>query len=398
MKGKYFVLIMFCALCALAVQGQDIRHFAFHIKGPVPTDRANTKRETGYTTQAYLNYMQSDSVYFPLSYYTDYMFYMNSRYDINDTGSNLSNELLLQSFGVMFDTILDAVLDSGYAQAIVRNVNIDSLHIILGQCNHSGLGDTIVVEIDSIDSVSGYITPIVLHADTVLTGITGMSAGNNWLNPFIITVKPNYMLNTTRFGVTVKYFGSKFDTLGFLPGFGDTNCISGGSGPIPKETRIGNRFHTLTENSLTTGYQYFFNNPQTIPTAAGSTGGLIVQCSNPSSKYWYFQDNPIGAYISFNNVTGVNELSKTEGFTVSQNYPNPFSHSAEITYTLKNTSDVGFNVTDLTGRILMKINYKHVDPGQHVINLNAANFSPGIYLYTFNINGSKVSRKMVISQ
>lgn len=395
MNKRYLVLLV-VVLAAIA-HGQDISSYAYRIKGPVPVVKNNVNRTEGNITNAYINYIQSDSAYFPLSYFMEYMFNMNSRYSINDTGSPMSNQLLLHSFTVMFDTVIDATLDTSYIPAIMRNVTVDSLNIILGQCNNSGLQDTIIVQIDSVDPF-GYATDSVLHADTVLTGIAGMSPSNNWLNPINVVVKPGYTLNSgTNFAVKVTYYGSKFDTLGFLPGFGYSNCITGGSGPVPRETRVGYTFGGLTANSLTSGYQYFFGSSQTVPSSSGSMYGLYVPCTNPASKYWYFQDNPVSAYISFTNVTGINEVNRS-GFSIMQNYPNPFTRTTSITFSLDATSDVCFYVSDIAGRVVMNTGDKKTAPGRHVINLNASQFSPGIYLYTFNINGSRVSRKMVISQ
>lgn len=395
MNKRYLALVSLF-LC-VTLHAQDISSYAYRVKGPVPVVKNNVNRTEGNITHAYINYIQSDSAYYPLSYFMEYMFYMNSRYTLSDTGNPMSNQLLIRNFSVLFDTVVDATLDTAYNPVFMQGFTIDSLSIILGQCNHSGLQDTIIVQIDSVDA-NGYITDTVLHADTVLTGITGMSPSNNWLNPINLVVKTGYALDsTTRFAVKVSYNGSKFDTLGFLPGFGDTNCISGGSGPVPRPTFMGYKFGALRANSLTYGYQYFFGSSQTVPSSTGNMYGLYVPCNNPLSKYWYFQDNPISAYISFTNLTGINEVNGA-GYSISQNYPNPFNHTSAITYNLASASDVQFYVTDLTGRIMLNMGTKRMSPGRHVINLNAGQLSPGIYLYTFNINGSRVSRKMVISQ
>ena len=61
-------------------------------------------------------------------------------------------------------------------------------------------------------------------------------------------------------------------------------------------------------------------------------------------------------------------------------------------------SDIGFYVTDLAGRVLLKDNYPGMAPGSHDILLNASQFSPGVYLYTLNVNGNGVTRKMVITR
>lgn len=371
-------------------------HSAYHIKGPVPKANGNVNRIEGISTSAYLNYIKSDSVNFPLSYFMSYMFPMNTHYGVADYNDS-TNEFVLQGFGVMFDSIRDAALDTAYGDSVTGNITIDSLHIIIGQCNHSGTPDTIIVQIDSVDA-SGYIVDKVLHRDTILAGIVGLSPSNTWLNPYNLAVKPNYTIVGNKFAVMVSYFGSKLDTMGFLPGFGYYNCVHGGSGVIPKETHIGRTYGTLKANSLSWGYSYYNGGKaDTLPLSNGSMDGFVVPCANPPSRFWYFQDNPIASYIHFNNLTGLNEVKQAQ-FDIGQNHPNPFNKATEITYNLTTIADVQFSVSDLAGRNIIDYSYSKVAPGRHSINLSAGQFSLGIYLYTFNVNGSKVTRKMVVTQ
>jgi hypothetical protein len=121
-------------------------------------------------------------------------------------------------------------------------------------------------------------------------------------------------------------------------------------------------------------------------------------CSSPSTfSAGPFQDIALFAEVSFRNPTGVNEVA-TSGLSVGQNYPNPFNKETTISYSLTKSSDVTFTIYDMTGRILTNNNYGSVASGQHTINLSANSFSPGIYFYSFNVNGSVVTKKMVITE
>lgn len=101
--------------------------------------------------------------------------------------------------------------------------------------------------------------------------------------------------------------------------------------------------------------------------------------------------------ILMNTCASIPSVSNT-GISVEQNYPNPFNKETTITYSLANASNVTFTVYDVTGRIIASNNYGIISPGQHEINLSADTFSPGIYFYTFDINGSIVTKKMVITE
>ncbi len=201
MKKVYTVIIVLLAICLPVIKSTGQAMGAYRVKGPIPKAISRHRIASG-NTYAYLNYMQSDSNHFPLSYYTNYMFEMNSRYNIADTGIPLSNQLLIQSFGVLFDSLLDirgAAKDTGYSPAIIQSITIDSIYAIIGHSNFDQkTQDTIVIQVDSIDAYNGYISSTVLHSDTIFTGDTaithlnGLSPGNNWLNPINIVVKPGF--------------------------------------------------------------------------------------------------------------------------------------------------------------------------------------------------------------
>jgi hypothetical protein len=397
MKAKYSVFILVFFICTMSVYSQDMMHSAYHIQGPIPKVNGNVNRIEDNVSAAFLNYIKSDSVNFSLSYFMSYMFPMNTHYGVADYNDS-TNEFVLQGFGVMFDTIRDAATNTSYRDSVVGNITVDSLNIIIGQCNKSGTPDTIIIQIDSVNP-AGYIVDTVLHRDTIFAGIAGLSPSNNWLNPYNLVVRPNFTVLNNKFAVMVSYFGSKLDTMGFLPGFGYYNCTHGGSGAIPKETHLGRVYGNLTANSLTWGYSYYNGGrSDTIPLNTGLMDGLVVPCTNPPSRFWYFQDNPIAAYTHFDNLTGVNEIKNQAMFDIGQNHPNPFNQATEITYNLSTVANVEFTVSDLTGRNLVDDAYAKVAAGRHSINLSAGQFSPGIYLYTFNVNGSKVTRKMVVTQ
>jgi len=102
-------------------------------------------------------------------------------------------------------------------------------------------------------------------------------------------------------------------------------------------------------------------------------------------------------YVNAVSTLGVNNIPAPE-FSISQNTPNPFNQSTVIKYNLTKSSNVVFTVYDMTGRELTNSTYSTVAPGQHSIELAANQFTPGVYLYTFNINGVKVTKRMVITE
>ncbi len=101
--------------------------------------------------------------------------------------------------------------------------------------------------------------------------------------------------------------------------------------------------------------------------------------------------------VSATLPTSVNELH-TYGISMGQNAPNPFSGLTTITYEIPNASDVVFTVHDISGRVVLENAYTNISAGTHTLNVNASDFSKGIYFYSIRANGQSLSKKMMITE
>jgi len=82
-----------------------------------------------------------------------------------------------------------------------------------------------------------------------------------------------------------------------------------------------------------------------------------------------------------------------------QNFPNPFSDRSWISYSLEATSDVSIDIYGTDGRLVRTIRQSAQGPGSYKIELNAKDFTPGVYIYNMNINNMQAeSHKMIVSQ
>jgi hypothetical protein len=84
--------------------------------------------------------------------------------------------------------------------------------------------------------------------------------------------------------------------------------------------------------------------------------------------------------------------------TVGQNYPNPFSHTTDISYELAEDSEVSITVMDLTGRKLLDINSGFQTAGRHNTRIDASGLDAGIYLYTLKAGGFTETKRMTVSK
>lgn len=91
------------------------------------------------------------------------------------------------------------------------------------------------------------------------------------------------------------------------------------------------------------------------------------------------------------------ELS-TQPFNLDmdQNYPNPFYQNTTIRYYLEEPDYVRFEVFDLRGRRLIKIDKGEKPRGAHQIDFAATNFSSGFYFYRIGNSNTIIVRQMIL--
>jgi len=356
--------------------------------------------------------------------------YMNNAYKAKDTGTSPFNNAKANTYTANAVTVVYDTMWDNYQQAFRRvgagTLTVDTITVIVGFHNTSNLNDTLVFWICNTtnkgmpststiyDSLVEIIPP---HTHGVLPGTSMDSNYVVSFTPAAPIAIPANAAGGWHFSVRAFMRGSKKDTLGFEYYSAFIQC--GGSAYSDSCTTMGvKNGASPATNSFVTGL-YWYNQAHafggngsqiTLPiaTPAGNaglwvnSGGQQFYNFNPGCGNFFFwpgvQNIGILVSTSYEDVTGVNEVKANNGLTVGQNYPNPFNQNTEITYNLNKSSDVAFAVYDMTGRELVNNNYSTVAPGQHVISLQANQFTPGIYFYTFKVNGSAVTKKMVITQ
>jgi len=397
------------------------------------TDRVET-----ITADGYLDNYVGDIVANPSAQFASWIPFLiiNSQYTLADTMSAIAvanskgNQWTATSVVVTFDTLFDL-----YAYAANQNVTfqgspyagsvtVDTVSAFFHYHNTSGVNDTIVITILKV-AANGTPTGTTYAASTKFIVVPGGATPTFKYNkldsiqriqiPLAIPVAiPSSARKGWNFAVQLSVNGSKQDTIGVY--YSSQAAVCGAGDIASAYTSVGAPLGRASAvNSYINGL-YWYNDINnhgtggalTWPVTAGSyagwymNGGNYYWDDNPvapcgDTGYWPVQD--IGIFPSINyNPAGVNEVSANSNFSINQNMPNPFNQSTQITYNLVKASDVTFSVYDLTGRELINNSYSTVAPGKHAITLEANQFTPGIYFYTFNVGGTAVTRKMVITQ
>ena len=112
--------------------------------------------------------------------------------------------------------------------------------------------------------------------------------------------------------------------------------------------------------------------------------------------YW---DN----FYFYSNFVGVDNRSETfpQGFTLEQNFPNPFNPVTLLRYNLPEDGLVNITIYDMMGRIVKTILNSSQSAGQKSIIWDATNdrnepVSAGLYLYTIQAGEFRKTKKMVL--
>lgn len=89
-------------------------------------------------------------------------------------------------------------------------------------------------------------------------------------------------------------------------------------------------------------------------------------------------------------------LTVVEGYKLSQNYPNPFNPTTSINFELPKNGYTTLKIYDMLGNEVATLIDKELSAGQHTVNFNAQNLASGTYLYQLNVNGVRISNKMIL--
>ena len=134
------------------------------------------------------------------------------------------------------------------------------------------------------------------------------------------------------------------------------------------------------------------------PTAAGvfyitaitETFGTVLgsQLSQVDTISYYF--------IAVSPATGIDESTGLT-FSMEQNMPNPAGEQVSIRFVLPMQGEVEFFVHNLIGKEVQRRTLNG-ERGENTLNIDVRDFSPGVYMYSMQFNGSSLSRRMVISR
>ncbi|MDR1180409.1 MAG: right-handed parallel beta-helix repeat-containing protein [Bacteroidales bacterium] len=92
---------------------------------------------------------------------------------------------------------------------------------------------------------------------------------------------------------------------------------------------------------------------------------------------------------------GVKSLKGADGFTLSQNTPNPANNRTRIDYSIPEAGEVIFHVYSVSGQLLYAETIEAVG-GKQSLELNTSTFADGIYFYSIQYRGQRLVKYMSV--
>jgi len=117
---------------------------------------------------------------------------------------------------------------------------------------------------------------------------------------------------------------------------------------------------------------------------------LLVQVATvPDSAYTIEAEG-----LRFTDARGGAALP--EGFTLRQNFPNPFNPSTLIEYAVPERTHVRILVFDILGREIHTVLDETAEPGLHTLEWNPEGVAGGVYFYRMEAGGFIITKKLVL--
>lgn len=132
-----------------------------------------------------------------------------------------------------------------------------------------------------------------------------------------------------------------------------------------------------------------FNIPVTTTTSADGSNNGEHEVLHYFLKGVNFEATDFGS-------DGVNSSVLNKNIKVSQNMPNPASDITTFYLTLPTPSMAKVEIANILGQVIYSVPTKQYNTGLNTITIPCKKFAKGIYFYTVEINGEKITNKMIV--
>ena len=174
-----------------------------------------------------------------------------------------------------------------------------------------------------------------------------------------------------------------------------SSSINCGAGWSSRWTRMGSTLPTIsgTSSSYIPASTDFITYTVNISSIATSPNVLF--------RWEYTDPNGAGNNLYLDDINlfdaGLAGIQTIEAIVNLNLYPNPSANQVNIGFNLSEKHLIAVQVTDMLGRTVETIDAKSYQTGESTLTIGAKeNYQAGIYLVNINIDGQRISKKVVI--
>ncbi len=115
-------------------------------------------------------------------------------------------------------------------------------------------------------------------------------------------------------------------------------------------------------------------------------------------QWYYLGKNSFPFKLTFGEITiNTENVIQENGISLSQNFPNPFSESTQIKFSLEESGPTQLEVVDANGKLVYMEDLGNLPADiENTIEFSAKGLAPGMYTYSIRTQNSQVSQKMVV--
>lgn len=128
-----------------------------------------------------------------------------------------------------------------------------------------------------------------------------------------------------------------------------------------------------------------------------STGlsGLILRLYSESKVYK--STSAVDGYFAFNDISSVKPDQLPAGYSVSENYPNPFNPRTRICFTLPSKAIVKVSIFNQLGQLIKEESERNYSAGANYIDVELNGLANGFYIARITIDGKlNITRKLML--
>ncbi|MCB9233644.1 MAG: T9SS type A sorting domain-containing protein [Bacteroidia bacterium] len=108
------------------------------------------------------------------------------------------------------------------------------------------------------------------------------------------------------------------------------------------------------------------------------------------------EDFLINVNIDACSIGRDDEIAKS--LTSFTNFPNPTDAVQYIRFNMTHSAEANFTVVNMHGQTVYSKTYGTLSPGQHEFSFSTDSFSPGVYFVSMEVEGQRMTNKMVVTR